>query len=388
MWRWDQGRLDYFQFDELRKIAKFALSNDLRLTDRATLREATGLPFLPDSLDYPPWRNYGRIFQLAMIAVPNNGSGSRITEIGRFLADDGKVTTDDYLHFIAQSTTDPSPALSSWDHMADIRYPLLFTLRFLLARTTQRESTTKIAQIVDAYEASCFRGDEDQTKFLSIVDHNAWPTGNIRQASESIKVLAQISYLTATKDEITVSLAVEDAENLFDDLAPVGGARCRKGADEIVRISALFLSAREDLDPRYQATIVSDVEQAGFLEGSRVKRTHLTIERNGKIRDAFFEANPGSHCDFCGMDTGYVYPWTSKILDIHHLLPLCSGTRTSTEGTLLEDLVANCPTCHRAVHRYYDKWLYENGQRDFADADEARLAYKSAKHEHIQAAHV
>ena len=120
MWHWDQGRLNYFQFDELRKIAKFAIDNDLRLTDRATLEAVTGLPFSPDSEDYKPWRNYGRVFQLAMIATPDTGDGSRITEIGELLADDGKITTDDYFHFIAQATTDcPShlfhPSQKPWN---------------------------------------------------------------------------------------------------------------------------------------------------------------------------------------------------------------------------------------------------------------------------------
>ncbi len=388
MWHWDQGRLNYFQFDELRKIAKFAIDNDLRLTDRATLEAVTGLPFSPDSEDYKPWRNYGRIFQLAMIATPDTGDGSRITEIGELLADDGKITTDDYFHFIAQATTDPSPALASWNHTADFRFPLLFVLRFLLARATQSEFTTKIAQIIGAYEASGFRGDEDQTAFLGIVDHHGQLPVAYRQAAESIKVLAQISYLSATKNEITVSLAIEDAADMFDDLAPVGGTRLSRGADEISRISVLFLSAAGELEFDYPSTILSDTEQAGFLEGGRVKRTHIIIERNGKIRSTFFDANPSSECDFCGMDTGLTYPWAQKVLDIHHLLPLCSGTRTSRDGTLLEDLVANCPTCHRAVHRYYDRWLHKRDQQDFADASEAKHVYKSAKDKHRRAVRV
>ena len=47
MWHWDQGRLNYFQFDELRKIAKYATHTDLRLTAREPLASAVGLPFLP-----------------------------------------------------------------------------------------------------------------------------------------------------------------------------------------------------------------------------------------------------------------------------------------------------------------------------------------------------
>ena len=176
MWRWDQGRLDYFQFDELRKIARFAVANDLRLTDRTALVSAVDLPFLPDDPRYKPWRNYSRTFQLAMIATPDPNGGARITEIGKLLADDGKITTDDYFHFFAQAMTDPSPALSSWGSTTDLRYPLLFVLRFLLARATQGEFTTEIAEAVSAYEFSGFRGDEDQAAFLSIIGSKRFAT--------------------------------------------------------------------------------------------------------------------------------------------------------------------------------------------------------------------
>lgn len=387
MWRWDQGRMDYFQFDELRKIAKFATHNDLYQALRSPMQAATGLPYSPDQVGYErPWRNYGRTFILTMIAVPDGKGGARLTEVGKLLADDGKITADEYFHFFAQATTDPSPAFSGWSSLAPVRYPLLFVLRYLLARASQSEFTTEIAEIVRAYGSSGFVGDEDQTDFLGIIA----PTGSVskvpRQASESVKVLAQVSYLAATKTHITVSLHPDDAEKLFYDLAPIGGTRLADKANEILRIAALFPSATADLGLEYTSSVVSDLEEAGFSEGARVKRTHLTIERNAKIRSAFFAANPGANCDFCGIDTGKTYPWVPKILDIHHLLPLCSGARTSMDGTLLTDLVPNCPTCHRAVHRYYDKWLRDKGQNDFADAEEARKVYSEARAEYRKAA--
>jgi hypothetical protein len=380
MWHWEQGRLAYFQFDELRKIAKFAVHNDLRSATREALESAVGLPFLPKH--YTPWRNYKRVFQLALIATSDPDGGASITEVGKLLADDGKITSDEYFHFITQATTDPSPALSSWTHNADVRYPLLFVLRFLLARATQGAFTTEIADIVSTYKHSGFRGNEGQTQFLRIISPTASLSDTItcpRQPSESIKVLAQISYLTAIKNKITVSLATEDAERMFDDLQPVGGDRLANAPDEITRTAKFYASAISGLDFSYSATVVSDPEEAGFVEGDRAKRTHLIIERNGNIRRDFFDKNPNASCDFCNKNTNQIYPWASQILDIHHLLPLCSGARTSTGRTSLQDLVANCPTCHRAVHRYYDKWLTENGRGDFVDANEARKIYGDAK---------
>ncbi len=388
MWQWEQGRLGYFQFDELRKIAKFAASNDLRMTERASLEAATGLPFPPDTQEYKPWRNYGRLFQLVLIVAPDEGSGSTVTEVGKLLAEGGKITTDDYFHFLARAVTDPSPAFSNWNPEAEFRYPLLFALRFLLARATQGEFTTLISQIIGVYEAKRYCGDENQTDFLRIIDLDVKPRKEYRQAAESLKVVAQISYLTATKNEITVSLNPEDAASLFQDLAPVSGPRQIRRTDELLRIAKLFPSAQAELDLNFPATVMDDAKQAGFEEGGRVKRTHLTIERNWKIRSAFFEANPSCDCDFCGMDTRLTYPWMSKVLDIHHLLPLCSGIRTSTAGTLLEDLVANCPSCHRAVHGYYDKWLRKYGQTDFIDAHQSKQVYREAKHRHRRACSV
>ena len=68
------------------------------------------------------------------------------------------------------------------------------------------------------------------------------------------------------------------------------------------------------------------------------------------------------------------------VLDLHHALPLSSGTRVASQnGTLLDDLIAICPTCHRAVHRYYDKHLRKANRQDFTDRAEATKVYEDAK---------
>ena len=393
VWNWEQGRLDYFQFDELRKIARFGAVHDLRTATRSDLEDAVGLPFLPDNAAYRPWRNYGRLFQIAMIAVPDSSDGAKLTELGRLLADDGKVTADEYLHFLAQATTQPSPALSGWDHTQTLRFPLLFALRFVLARTTLHEPVTDIIDIIKSYHSTGFRGDESQEAILPVLDmHTNRPLNRMdaRQASESVKVLAQLSYLSANRNQITVSLTPSDAAGLLNHLKPIRGTTLAAGADEIDRRAALFANAQANNTTSYPRTVLSDVREAGFdaafPEGGRVRRAHLSIERNHLIRDMFFKQQPGHACDFCGMDTRQVYPWTDRLLEVHHLLPLCSGVRTSNDGTLLEDLVANCPSCHRAVHRYYDEWLVQERRVDFADAREAREVYVLAKRAHHRAA--
>jgi predicted HNH restriction endonuclease len=129
----------------------------------------------------------------------------------------------------------------------------------------------------------------------------------------------------------------------------------------------------------FSNTRVSDVVESGFKEGGKIKKTHITIERNYKLREFFFQSNPTCICDLCAIDTSKTYPWTKRILDIHHLLPLSSGTRTEAKGTTLNDLVPVCPSCHRAIHRYYDKWLDENYRVDFCSAHEAEKVYRDLK---------
>lgn len=384
MWSWDQGRLDYFQFDKLQKIARFGAKHDLRLADQLALSAATGLEYKPVDPRYPPWRNYGRSFKSALLCA-SHGTGSKLTQVGKLLASDGGITSDEYFHFLAIATTDPLPALQEWDHTAALRYPLLFSLKFLLARAAIGQDTTTISQIVASYGASGFVGDEDDSDFINLVNAGHDAANVDRQAAESIRVIAQISYLSLVGRTLTVSLSKEDALNHFHQLSPVGGVPLQDGSAEILRVTNLFQSAIDAIDLDYAATAVSDMEEAGFsgtttfAEGAKTRKTHLVIERNGKIRSEFFKANPSPVCDFCATNTGKTYPWTPRILDVHHLLPLCSGARTSKNGTMLDDLVAVCPTCHRAVHRYYDGWLKAAAQKDFLDADQAKMVYVEAK---------
>ena len=385
MWSWDQGRLDYFQFDALRKVAKLAVASDLKALSGSDMRTAVGLPFLPNSASYPPWRNYSRIWKLALL-VADGGTASRPTAIAHLLASDGLVTADEYFHFLAAATTAPSPALAEWDHAIEARYPLLFSLKYLLARSAIGEPETSLADVVSAYVQSGFSGDEDQAAFLAAIRMPYRPVADVRQAIESIRVLAQISYLNCALQTVNVSLTPSDAMDVFEQLGPVGGARLRDGGDEIIRVAALYPSAVAAFELEYSSTVVSDTTEAGFVEGTRVERTHLRIERNSNLRTAYFNTFNTVTCDFCGLDTAAVYPWVDRTLDIHHVLPLCSGARAGKRGTVLDDLVATCPTCHRAVHNYYSRWLKGAGRADFADGAEARAVYEEAKEQHRRAA--
>lgn len=378
MWRFDQGRMEYFQFDEIRKIAKFAVDNDLRSADRSAMVIATGLPFSPDNDEYRPWRNYSRVFRTSMLVANINGVAMP-TKVARLLATDGSVTSDDYFHFLAQTFTDPHPSFQDWKPTDEPRFPLLFSIKFLLACAVVGKSEVTYSEIITAYDESSFTGDEDQTAFLNLANKLWNYDCSYRQARESIQIISQISYLSATSTTVTVSLDADDARDVFEGLSSVRGDQEEDSEYEIMRLANMYEGAVSGLDLGFSKTVLDEVVEAGFAEGTRVERTHIVLERNTAVRSAFFAMHKTASCNFCQRDTAAEYPWTDRVLDVHHVLPLCSGTRSSGKGTSLDDLVAICPTCHRAVHRYYAQWLRTVGRRDFKDEKEARVVYDAAK---------
>lgn len=151
---------------------------------------------------------------------------------------------------------------------------------------------------------------------------------------------------------------------------------------EILKFSGsrVFRDGSEHDFFEYKGTIVSDVLESGFVEGSKVKKTHVIIERNAKLRGLYFDKFPSPVCNSCQIDTSKKYPWVSRVLDLHHILPLSSGTRVDSRvGTILDDMTPICPTCHRAIHRYYDHYLKTNSKSDFDNKEEAHEIYFQAK---------
>jgi len=386
MWHWDQGHLDYFQFDALRRIAAFVLEADIRAADRNTLANATGLSFaVPDS--HTPWRNYSRTLKLALLVSEQNGVATP-TAVAQALAHPGAVTCDEYFHFLVRTFTEPAPALREWRQDSEIRYPLLVALKYLMTKAAATDfPSATLDELIGAYRSTTLSGTEDEWQFIEAVQNSEGfanlgreaPENLYRQARESLLVMSQISYLHVSGQLISVSIAAADAAELFKDLAPVGGPRAPDRESEIRRLANCFADGSTEISFDFPNTVIGDIEDSGFSEGGKVKRTHIVIERSAGLRRAFFDSNATSVCDLCTADTSRRFPWAERILDLHHLLPLASGTRVRAEGTTLEDLVPICPTCHRAVHRFYDTWLSERGRRDFENGPEARSVYEEAK---------
>ena len=124
----------------------------------------------------------------------------------------------------------------------------------------------------------------------------------------------------------------------------------------------------------------SDIE---FIEGNRKRVEHFRVERSGLLKKYYKKVNPNPICCACGADMSKRYPWTDYMLDIHHLLPLSSAVAISSSGTSLADIVGLCPSCHRAVHMYYRKWLRANEQADFKSKQEAHDVFVQSKREEL-----
>ena len=192
---------------------------------------------------YPKlWRNYSRTLKLALL-VYDDGDRAVPTPVAATLAKDGAATADEYFHFIARSFTDPSPVSQDWNFQSRLRYPLAFSLRYCLAKVAERNETKlALGEIPQAYRASDFCGTEEYSEFVSLVDAN--PTASnpkiaprSRQARESLKVIAQISYLHHEKSGLGLALDKRDAKEMFDLLQPLQGSPQQDAEGELRRIS-------------------------------------------------------------------------------------------------------------------------------------------------------
>lgn len=119
IWRWDQGRLDYFRFENIVNIARVLTTLDgVDLTSkhdliRQPLESGTGLPFSPSH--YKVWRNYGRVFACSMLSAKVGGK-LFVTDLCRSLAAiPAELTSDQYFNFIFTRFKLPYPAFEDYD---------------------------------------------------------------------------------------------------------------------------------------------------------------------------------------------------------------------------------------------------------------------------------
>lgn len=383
-WRFDQGRLDYFRFDEIKKIAKGLYAINQRTKPRAgevdfirlSLSAETNLPFAPNNPYYPIWRNYGRVFKCLMLATEHNDLICT-TDLCASLANN-EINCDDYLLHFSKCFYYPSPAFMGYKRCDNRIYPIIAIIKTLISKYKEtnvnylsiNEIAFKIAsnnQITGVYPIS----------FLKLIENDRNIRDDLlRQIRELVKFISQFSFLSWCNNCLYLDIfSLDDLVVLEQQFIPNIQAQELEPSLEILR-----LGKTNDV---FQIINYPSLNSNNFLlfgEGNKVRRTHLITERNGNLRRLYFDTvTDAPVCKMCGLDTQQSYTWSEDVIEIHHLLPLASPVMLEDRMTSLKDLVGICPTCHRAVHKYYALWLDSHKQKDFTSYDEARHVYEEAK---------
>ena len=376
MWRWDQGRLLYFQFDVLKEIAKALVkfdNTDLSKCEdlfRNILVNDTGMPFLPSH--YTIKRNYSRVFQCSFLANFHKNI-LIVTDICKDLAqDNGTIKcVDDYLFNYIVRFRFPFPAFDNYNTTEPRIYPFCAIIKFLLSKIQSgEEAKASLDDIFNYIISNNCTGLEDLDFYNNLLPkkYNYTETER-RQLREMIIFISQLSILKVYDGYLYLDDIDKNAQNevLNEFLNPE--IRLPKN-DRLEEFFEMTSTTRKIVIPAFEL-FTADPTDIEFMEGDRKRVEHFRVERSGLLRKYYRQMNPVPHCCACGIDMNIRYPWTDYMLEIHHLLPLSSTVAISNKGTSLADIVGLCPSCHRAVHIYYKKWLKLNKQTDFKSRQEA-----------------
>lgn len=385
-WRWDQGRLEYFQFDEIRNISKALIEFDGSTLPRGSepdslreiLKEFSSKPFAPDTSAYKVWRNYGRVFGCQLLAAKVGGL-MVCTELCHKLATEELDVDDYFLHF-ANHFYYPSPIFEGYSTTAPQTFPVVSIIKLLLAKfATKQPCFTTLEEVAGKLIGNNCNGKEPVSHYISLADSGFKLTGDsVRQIRELLIFISQFSFLKWDNKRLFLDINnAEEALLIEKALSPFVSPRETDATKELLKLGGNIKET--GFGEITSQTTLNPMDQE-FTEGSKVRVTHLRSERSGKLREFYFAHISNAHiCNMCTLDTTAKYPWADRIIELHHLLPLSSPIRFESESSTLKDLVGLCPTCHRATHKFYTKWLKTNSLKDFRTYDEARNVYQQAK---------
>lgn len=389
IWRWDQGRSSYFQFDSIKRIAAVLIKYngaDMKIVDeqlRKDLMKATGLPFAPPT--YTIKRNYKRVFECMMLASYINNR-LIISEIGRAVADSNSDLShvDNYLYEIERRFRYPFPAFNNYNDVKKKCFPFLAILKFLLSRAIMLNNPRASISLQDVGAfliANEITGLEDLNFYISLQSNKKFnfesygSNDQKRQVREMMHFIGQHSFIESSENHLTLlSLKIDDCKKAFNSLNPISNDDMSTSPiDDFMKITSY-----KRIKGEFEG--IEDVEEFSVEEGKKVFKSHFQYERNSKLRKEYIKRNPNPVCDVCGKDMHIIYPWTENMLEIHHIHPLSSYTDTSgNHESDIKDVVGICPSCHRAIHLYYKKYLIEENLKDFESKEKAEEKYKEAK---------
>ncbi len=380
-WRWDQGRLAYFQFENICAIARVLKSLDGILLDTAEdllrhpLEENTGLPFSPSH--YKVWRNYARVFQCSMLATRIDGR-LIVTELCLNLSGDTPFSPDEYLDFVFSHFQYPFPAFEEYNHETPPVWPFVAIIKFLIARNGKPISLDDVFSYIIGNDCT---GLEELSYYRTLQRTSRRPLGDEeRQVREMLVFMGQVSYIRWFDSHLY--LDTSDYDTVLSATIPfMAPRREQESSKEFLRLASLKHYANiRNLDVNLRDRVVSEF---AVKEGRKAFASHQKIERSPLLRTRFFRIHPEFVCDVCGMHPLEKYPWLSdtNILELHHILPLSATLNSNGATTTLDDLKPLCPTCHRSIHVFYKIKLTEWDIQDFSSKKMAHDVYELAKRE-------
>lgn len=385
-WRWEQGRLDYFDFNNIKLIANALINLEgIRLEPssapviRDVMENTTSLPYLPTS--YSVWRNYARVFRCELLAAEIDKK-LIVSDICRALAgrSNDAWDVDDYFSFMIPRFYYPSPAFIDYDHNAQRIFPVCALLKYLLAKQKQTgDGAITVEEVFSILIGNSCTGFEPQEFYYRLSQTGHKPMGDQRrQVREMLIFYSQCSFLKWREGTLYLDVDIRDANTLnqIESLtSPIQNTRNIDKDAEVLSLASL--ASFSIVAVNAERTMPNDLS---FTEGKKVRVTHLRIERSPRLRRLFFETLPRPIlCDVCDKDMNRIYPWTVDLLEVHHLLPLSSSIAIQEGDTSFGDLVPLCPNCHKSVHVYYRNWLRESRLDDFPSKNHANQAYGEAK---------
>lgn len=389
-WRWDQGRVLYFQYDVLREIAKVLIKfegkniNEETVNNdfRTALETNVGLPFAPSK--YKVNRNYSRVFQCAMLAR-YDGQRLFVSDICKRIATDIEaISCDEYFREIVRRFRFPFPAFQEYNTTDDNVFPFCAIIKMLIAKyQLGHEPRLDLETICSVIIGNNCTGleDIDFYKYLEPTGYVA-PNDSMRQLREMVAFISQASFIKVFNHSIYLDIldASEITQITEVYLKPITTQRLKDPFDEFKQIThwGELYKAGSQVNTKRSNTLIFNPSDIEFTEGKKSRVQHLKIERSPLLRKYYVSIHPEPVCAACGEHMNMKYPWAGYMLDLHHLLPLASMIKISITGTSLDDIVGLCPSCHRAIHSYYRKWLKSNNQDDFRDKNEAMAVYLEA----------
>lgn len=202
-WRWDQGRLNYFQYENLKAIAHClnelagVVINQKNIDPlRKELESFTGLPFAPKS--YTVWRNYKRVFECSFLATTINDR-LHVTDFCKKVVASGtkKIDVDEFLSLFIPRFRFPFAAFQDYKKSDNLVYPFCAVLKYLISNfQLGRQPSISSEEIFSIIIGNNCTGLESIEHYAKLKKTNHKPVGDEkRQVNEMMIFISQLSIL-------------------------------------------------------------------------------------------------------------------------------------------------------------------------------------------------